>query len=103
MPRFVDHARDVALLSQEPGELGVLILDFKNAFMTLPLARAEMGYNASIIPEQITRQRKALFPQECTMGPRASVESPGIRRSFEPLILLARSIICCQIRSGIVV
>ena len=68
LPRFVDHARDVALLSQEPGELGVLILDFKNAFMTLPLARAEMGYNASIIPEQITRQRKALFPQECTRG-----------------------------------
>ena len=36
LPRFVDHARDVALLSQESSELGVLILDYQNAFMTLP-------------------------------------------------------------------
>ena len=50
LPRFGDHARDVALMSKLGEGLGVFVLDFKNAFMSLPLAKAEMRFNASVCP-----------------------------------------------------
>ena len=50
LPRFQDHGADLAKASQDGDELGVFILDFKHAFMTIPLHPAERRFNASIVP-----------------------------------------------------
>ena len=68
LPRFVDHTRDVALLSCQNVELGVLVLDYQNAFMTLPLADEEMGFNASVMPQGLTRTRAPLLENEAETG-----------------------------------
>ena len=68
LPRFGDHAHDVAVASEMASDMGVFILDFKNAFMSLPLARSEMGYNASVIPEGLERSREALYGEEPVRG-----------------------------------
>ena len=43
LPRFTDHARDLALASAGGSEVGVFVVDFKNAFMTLPLHPQRAG------------------------------------------------------------
>ena len=68
LPRFADHARDLATLSADGSSVGVFVLDFKHAFMTIPLAREEMTYNASTVPKGITRTRSALDSEEPSTG-----------------------------------
>ena len=68
LPRFTDHARDIALASQGGQEVGVFIIDFSNAFMTLPLARAEQPYNTSVAPHRVVRARLPLHPAEPESG-----------------------------------
>ena len=48
--------------------MGVFILDFRQAFMTIPLAPAEAPFNASIVPEGLERRRKPLFSGEPKSG-----------------------------------
>ena len=48
--------------------MGVFILDFKHAFMTIPLAREEMAFNASIVPAGIRRSRSPLEAGEPEVG-----------------------------------
>ena len=62
LPRFVDHARDLAFASRDGSDMGVFVVDFKNAFMTLPLARAEQPFNTSVAPHIVHRNRPALYP-----------------------------------------
>ena len=68
LPRFVDHARDIALATQHGDEVGVFVIDFSNAFMTLPLAAAEQPYNTSVAPHLVRRSRPALYADEPETG-----------------------------------
>ena len=64
LPRFADHGRDLAALSALGSSVGVFVLDFKHAFMTIPLACKEMPFNTSVVPEKISRTREALDEDE---------------------------------------
>ena len=68
LPRFSDHGNDLAALSALGSSVGVFVLDFKHAFMTVPLSEAEMAFNASTIPGGTTRSRKALDKDEASSG-----------------------------------
>ena len=70
LPRFADHGYDLAKASEAGRSVGVLILDFKQAFMTIPLAACEMPFNASVVPEGLRRTRRATYvgePEEGTI------------------------------------
>ena len=67
-PRFLDHATDLAKASENEDEVGVFMLDFKHAFMTVPLQKDERRFNASIVPQGICRQRAALHSKEPQEG-----------------------------------
>ena len=60
LPRFRDHARDLARASLSGAGAGVFILDFKHAFMTVPLHPLERIFNVSIIPEGDEANEKGL-------------------------------------------
>ena len=71
LPRGVDHARDIAILAKDKLESHViktLVLDFKNAFMSLPLHQSERRFNCANIPEGVTRTRPPLGPDEPSYG-----------------------------------
>ena len=68
LPRFSNHGLDLAKASAAGGDVGVFILDFKQAFMTIPLAKAERPFNASVVPEGLVRTRRALYPEEPEQG-----------------------------------
>ena len=68
LPRFIDHARDVALASRGGDQVGVFVIDFQNAFMTLPLAKAEQPFNTSVAPHVVHRSRQALYQNEPSSG-----------------------------------
>ena len=67
LPRFVDHAADLARLSLV-GDLGILVIDYKHAFMTIPLHPAEQPYMCSSVPEGLSRSRPALDEEEVQEG-----------------------------------
>ena len=48
LPRFADHASDLAHASAL-GELETLILDFKNAFMSVPVSPHEARFNCCLV------------------------------------------------------
>ena len=48
--------------------LGVFVIDYKNAFMTLPLAKSEMPFNTTATPHQVRRSRPPLLPDEPVSG-----------------------------------
>ena len=48
--------------------VGVFVLDFKHAFMTVPLASEEMPYNTSVVPQGIRRSRAGLDETEPESG-----------------------------------
>ena len=68
LPRFADHGRDLATLSALGSSVGVFVLDFKHAFMTVPLSDKEMAYNTSIVPESIRRSRPPIDAEEPETG-----------------------------------
>ena len=68
LPRFLDHARDIALASSSGSEVGVFVVDFKNAFMTLPLHQAELPFNTSSAPHGVQRHREPLYDDEPVSG-----------------------------------
>jgi hypothetical protein len=62
LPRPLDHAKDVALLSEHLRNnevVSTLVLDFKNAFMSVPLKDSERRFNCAKVasPLKMTRQR----------------------------------------------
>ena len=71
LPRAADHARAAAeLLSlQRPGEsLETAILNFADAYMSVPLHRAELPFNAAVIADGIQRTRPPVYPGEPSEG-----------------------------------
>jgi hypothetical protein len=67
LPRFVDHALDLARASSSEGS-STLILDFKHTFMTVPAAAGEQRFNCCLLETSISRQRDAIAPGEPTRG-----------------------------------
>ena len=67
---WVDHALDLAKLTSQTSldNVEVLILDFKDAFMSLALADSEKPYNCSVLESPLTRSREPLFDGEVTSG-----------------------------------
>ena len=50
LPRGLDHARDLARSSANQSRVEVLVLDFTDAFMTVPLHQDELKYNCAMVP-----------------------------------------------------
>ena len=94
LPRFVDHARDLAMLSARGSSVGVFVLDFKHAFMTVPLAREEMPYNTSVVPESLTRTRPPLDDVEPTTGTALVWRVLGGWRACQPIGICTHSLFC---------
>jgi hypothetical protein len=71
LPRPLDHAKDVALLSEHLRKnevLSTLVLDFKNAFMSVPLELSERRFNCAKVASPLTMTRQKLDPQESSSG-----------------------------------
>ena len=71
LPRGIDHALDMARLSAHPKKMEdvrILILDFKDAFMSIPLNDKEKVYNCATLPEEISRKRGPLDEDEPLSG-----------------------------------
>ena len=67
LPRFSDHAADLAYASAL-GEAATLILDYKHAFMTVPAAKEEGIFNCCLVEAPIRRSRAALDATEPESG-----------------------------------
>ena len=71
LPRPVDLGKDLAELAaqREPGDgLKVGIVDFADAFMSVPLAGAERRFNCAELPVPLTLGRAPLHPDEPPAG-----------------------------------
>ena len=71
LPRGIDHGRDLALLSAErrPEEdVYTMILDYKDAFMSVPLASLERRFNCANTGFDLQRTRPPLYEDEPAIG-----------------------------------
>ena len=71
LPTIVDHALDVALLSAraQGGDVTwTLVLDFADAFMSVPLHPDEQPFNCAHVGHRLRRSRPAIYPQEALEG-----------------------------------
>ena len=67
LPRGLDHAQDLAELAQHE-TLSVIVLDFKNAFMSVPLHPVERPFNVSILEDPIDLQRDTSSTDDVKRG-----------------------------------
>jgi hypothetical protein len=71
LPRGIDHGIDLAIMAENLAENEVLvtmILDFKDAFMSIPLAKEEMRFNCAYAEFDLKRSREPLYENEPTKG-----------------------------------
>ena len=71
LPRPLDYAKDLALHSRSVGRGEVtktLILDFANAFMSVPIKEQERPFNCTVADEALTRKRAPLREGEVDQG-----------------------------------
>ena len=71
LPRGVDHGLDLALLGQELGEgedVFTLVLDFKDAFMSIPLHEDERRFNCANTGFPLSRTRGPVCDGEPDLG-----------------------------------
>ena len=71
LPRPIDLASDLAALQarrREDEQLAVGIIDYADAFMSVPLSPAERRYNCAVLPEGLRRDRAPLHPHEPPEG-----------------------------------
>ena len=71
LPRPVDHARDLADVAstRKPGDVvATLVLDFKDAFMSVPLHVGEQPFNCTVLPQGLALGREPLDEKEVTSG-----------------------------------
>jgi len=70
LPRPLDHAVDIAALRAEAADhesSASFVIDVKDAFMTIPLAKCEMRYNCARLSEPIPLKREP-DPEEAAAG-----------------------------------
>ena len=71
LPRPIDHAKALAKLARSSREgegISILVLDFRNAFMSIPLASTERRFNCAEVPEGLIRRRPKLDEEEVDEG-----------------------------------
>ena len=71
LPRGLDHGRDLAVLRDQAGEqskVKTLVLDFKDAFMSIPLHPAEWRFNCANTGFDLERKRDPLHADEPRVG-----------------------------------
>ena len=71
LPRPVDLGKDLAELAGQKGDADVLlvgIVDFADAFMSIPLASSERRFNCAELPSPLTLGRAPLHPAEPPAG-----------------------------------
>ena len=68
LPSLLEHARDLALLSADGGVVQTVVLDFADAFMSVPLAQAELPFNCCSLGAPVDRGRESLYPGEPSSG-----------------------------------
>ena len=71
LPRGIDHGRDLAVLADEAVSdevVETLILDFKDAFMSIPIRTEERRFNCANTEFDLTRNREALYADEPSTG-----------------------------------
>ena len=68
LPRHIDHGNALFAAGLLRQDTDVLILDFANAFMSIPLDERERHLNCSVVPEGIRRSRPPLYPGEPMIG-----------------------------------
>jgi hypothetical protein len=71
LPRGIDHGVDLAIMAaskKEDEEVSTLILDYKDAFMSIPLAEDERRFNCASTEFALPRGRDALYPNEPDVG-----------------------------------
>ena len=62
LPRGIDHARDMAVLQERHGRVEVLILDYEDAFMVIPLMEAERRFNCAYVEDiELDGQVQSIF------------------------------------------
>ena len=64
--------------------LSTLVLDCKNAFMSVPLERSEQRFNCAQVADLLKMSRPKLDPQEYYTGRFVVLEGPRLRRAPEP-------------------
>ena len=101
LPRFADHGHDIAALAALGSSVGVFILDFKHAFMTIPLAREEMPYNTSVVPESLTRTRPPLDDAEPSTGTVLVWRVLGFGGHANPLVYARIASFACRSGQGL--
>ena len=68
LPRFGDHALDIALAGRVSETAKVMVLDFAHAFMTIPLHDDEMAVSCTNVPEGMSRTRDPVIEKESKFG-----------------------------------
>ena len=77
-----------------------MIIDYKNAFMTVPLHPEEWPYNCSVAPQGVTRSRKPLDHGEPQTGSFVVWRVLGFGGKLNPL-LYSRIATVAALRTGI--
>ena len=70
-PRPLDHALDLAFcaaLARGDMVVATLIIDFRNAFMSIPLAEDERAFNCCEVKQGLTRRRQTVYRGEPHKG-----------------------------------
>ena len=71
LPRGIDHGRDLAYLAQDlppDADVHTLVLDFSNAFMSVPLHPSERRFNCAHTGFSLKRTRDAVIDGEVEEG-----------------------------------
>ena len=93
LPSVFDHGRDLAALAsdwaQSPSETDVvetMVLDFKDAFMSVPLAEGERPFNTCALEVPVRRSRPELYPGEPEVGSIIAWRVLGFGGKSNPLV-----------------
>ena len=104
LPRGVDHGRDLAVLSEnlKEGEVvQTLVLDFKDAFMSLAIHRAERRFNCAHSTCTVKRTRAALFEDEVVAGTFVVWKVLGFGGRPNPLVFSRAASLACRVAQGL--
>ena len=104
LPRGVDHGRDLAELAENVAENEVvqtLVLDFRDAFMSLAIHPAERRFNCAHATEMIERDRPALFEEEVASGKFVVWRVLGFGGRPNPLVFSRAASFACRVAQGL--
>lgn len=105
LPRGVDHGRDLAVLGDDlrDGEvLRTLVLDFKDAFMSLAIHPLERRFNCAHTTGTVKRSRPPLFEEEVAEGRFVVWKVLGFGGRPNPLIFSRAASLACRMAQGLV-